>query len=257
MDEDDYDKLKEKCVRFRALIIGRPNAGKTTILRRIAQAADGRVSLLSILSVECWIRSGWPNIRCMCRIVTQSRANNPPSVAAIGSKRNWSLIAILDSYFTTRAELKLVAQRKSMPFRPSYQNVRVRQGWLISFMQSGKRLCRCCWCSPWITFRYCIPTDNHRLVLDAELQFFDKIDPKGGEHFPQSFFVKIDNTQCPLSSSSPNSKVKKPLPFVCSNNSIQLKKHCPKPHSKHEIALTKNIYLDSQVKNMHLREYCI
>ena len=49
----NYNKLKEKCVRFRALIIGRPNAGKTTILRRIAQAADGRVSLLSIISVEC------------------------------------------------------------------------------------------------------------------------------------------------------------------------------------------------------------
>jgi stage III sporulation protein SpoIIIAA len=49
----DYDKLKKKCVRFRALIIGRPNAGKTTILRRIAQTADRRVSLLSIISVEC------------------------------------------------------------------------------------------------------------------------------------------------------------------------------------------------------------
>jgi stage III sporulation protein SpoIIIAA len=46
-------RLEQKCVRFRALIIGRPNAGKTTILRRIAQAADGRVSLLSIISVEC------------------------------------------------------------------------------------------------------------------------------------------------------------------------------------------------------------
>jgi hypothetical protein len=50
---DDYEDLKLMCVRFRALIIGRPNAGKTTILRRIAQAADGRVSLLSIISVEC------------------------------------------------------------------------------------------------------------------------------------------------------------------------------------------------------------
>jgi stage III sporulation protein SpoIIIAA len=49
----DYDKLKNKCVRFRALIIGRPNAGKTTILRRIAQTADRRVSFLSIISVEC------------------------------------------------------------------------------------------------------------------------------------------------------------------------------------------------------------
>jgi stage III sporulation protein SpoIIIAA len=43
---NDHDRLKKKCVQFRALIIGRPNAGKTTILRRIAQAADGRVSLI-------------------------------------------------------------------------------------------------------------------------------------------------------------------------------------------------------------------
>jgi hypothetical protein len=93
--------------------------------------------------------------------------------------------------------------------------------------------------------------------MDADLQFFDKIDPKGGEHFSQNNFVKIDNTQCPLSSSSPNSKVKKPLPLVYSNNSIQLKKHCPRPHSKHGITLTKNIYLDLRAKNMPLREYCI
>ena len=52
-EANDYDKLKQHCVQFRALIIGRPNAGKTTILRRIAQAVDGRVGLLSILSVEC------------------------------------------------------------------------------------------------------------------------------------------------------------------------------------------------------------
>jgi stage III sporulation protein SpoIIIAA len=52
-DKDNYDKLKKECGRFRALIIGRPNAGKTTILRRIAQAADGRVGLLSIISVGC------------------------------------------------------------------------------------------------------------------------------------------------------------------------------------------------------------
>jgi hypothetical protein len=31
-------------------------------------------------------------------------------------------------------------------------------------------------------------------VVDAELQFFDKIDPKGGVHFPQSSFIKIDST---------------------------------------------------------------
>jgi len=253
----DYDKLKKKCVRFRALIIGRPNAGKTTILRRIAQAADGRVSLLSIISVKCWIRSGRPNIGCMCRIITQSRANNPPREAVMTSKMNWSLIAILDSYFMTQAGLKLVAQRKWKQFRPSYQNVQMRNSWRISFMQSGKLLCRCCRCSPWITFRYCIPTDNERLVVDAELQFFDKIDPKGGEHSPQCNFVKFDNIQCPLSSYSPNSKVKKPFPLACLNNSIQLKKHCPRPHSKLERTLTKNIYLDSRAENMRLREYCI
>jgi ribosome biogenesis GTPase A len=52
-ENNEYDTLKWQCVQFRALIIGRPNAGKTTILRRIAQAADGRVGLLSIISVEC------------------------------------------------------------------------------------------------------------------------------------------------------------------------------------------------------------
>jgi hypothetical protein len=50
---DNYDELKRMCGRFRVLVIGRSNAGKTTILRRIAQATDGRVSLLSIIIVEC------------------------------------------------------------------------------------------------------------------------------------------------------------------------------------------------------------
>jgi stage III sporulation protein SpoIIIAA len=50
---DDHYRLMQKCVKFRALIIGRPNAGKTTILRRIAQAADGRVSFRPLVIVEC------------------------------------------------------------------------------------------------------------------------------------------------------------------------------------------------------------
>jgi len=39
----DSQEIRKKPGRFRALIIGRPNAGKTTILRCIARSADGRV----------------------------------------------------------------------------------------------------------------------------------------------------------------------------------------------------------------------
>jgi hypothetical protein len=46
------------------------------------------------------------------------------------------------------------------------------------------------------TFRYCIPTDNARLQADAEIQFFDKIDPNGGGNFSQSRFLKTDRVQC-------------------------------------------------------------
>jgi hypothetical protein len=38
-------------------------------------------------------------------------------------------------------------------------------------------------------FRYCIPTDNHRLEVDAEVQFFDNIDPNGGGYFSSRQFV--------------------------------------------------------------------
>jgi len=39
----DSEEIRQKISRFRALIIGRPNAGKTTILRCIARSADRRV----------------------------------------------------------------------------------------------------------------------------------------------------------------------------------------------------------------------
>jgi predicted GTPase len=44
MDNEDRDplreELKEKCQRFRILIIGRANAGKSTILKRICDTTD-------------------------------------------------------------------------------------------------------------------------------------------------------------------------------------------------------------------------
>src|SRR6266567_5153029 len=47
----DPKAIRDKIGRFRALVIGRPNAGKTTILRCIAQSADGRVSVsFSVMS---------------------------------------------------------------------------------------------------------------------------------------------------------------------------------------------------------------
>jgi predicted GTPase len=44
MDNEDRDprreQLKEKCQRFRILIIGRANAGKSTILKRICDTIE-------------------------------------------------------------------------------------------------------------------------------------------------------------------------------------------------------------------------
>jgi GTPase SAR1 family protein len=44
MDNEDRDplreELKEKCQRFRILIIGRANAGKSTILKRICDTTE-------------------------------------------------------------------------------------------------------------------------------------------------------------------------------------------------------------------------
>jgi len=41
----DPTEIRARIGKFRALVIGRPNAGKTTILRCIARSADGRVSV--------------------------------------------------------------------------------------------------------------------------------------------------------------------------------------------------------------------
>jgi len=38
--------------------------------------------------------------------------------------------------------------------------------------------------------RYCIPTDNARLVTAAEEQFFDQINPNGGMYFSNEFVVE-------------------------------------------------------------------
>ncbi|KAF8227556.1 hypothetical protein L208DRAFT_1365945 [Tricholoma matsutake] len=39
-EERAYQKLREKAVRFRILIIGRANSGKTTILQKICRTTD-------------------------------------------------------------------------------------------------------------------------------------------------------------------------------------------------------------------------
>jgi hypothetical protein len=44
--------------------------------------------------------------------------------------------------------------------------------------------------------KYCIPTDNARLVAAAELQFFDQIDPNGSTHLFSTEPVNIDDSQC-------------------------------------------------------------
>src|SRR6267378_4469988 len=54
----DPKAIRKKFGRFRALVIGRANAGKTTILRCIAQSADGRVSVsfsvMSVMFLNCF-----------------------------------------------------------------------------------------------------------------------------------------------------------------------------------------------------------
>jgi len=131
--DSETRRLRNQCPRFRALVIGRPNAGKTTILRCIAQAADGRVDPSSGRGVH--------------NIEDELTFDSNPGFVFHDSRG-------IEAGTTEEMEdiQAFISQRANA--------------------RSLSRKLHAIW--------YCIPTDNARLAVEAEMQFFDKIDPNGG-----------------------------------------------------------------------------
>ncbi|KIM44167.1 hypothetical protein M413DRAFT_67850 [Hebeloma cylindrosporum] len=140
----EVQQTPEKVGRFRALIIGRPNAGKTTILRRIAQSADGGVSVCftstPLVSTNDFFQRGIHNVKD--ELVFSS---NPGFV--------FHEAGGIEAGSTTEME-----------------NIQAFISERANAMSLEEKL-HAIW--------YCIPTDNSRLVTFAEERFFDNLDPDG------------------------------------------------------------------------------
>ncbi len=65
--------LAARVHRFRALVVGRANAGKTTLLRCIAQSADGRVCTVLLILEACFnLNIGFPRLTHLQKCVPSS-----------------------------------------------------------------------------------------------------------------------------------------------------------------------------------------
>jgi GTPase Era involved in 16S rRNA processing len=121
-------KIRKKCKRFRILIIGRSNAGKTTILKKVCNSINEPMikswSGEKVRGILFCVQSILVN-RNTCRsmhrfstLLSRSDSMNTSrmnltlftvyiySVESTVSTTNWFLKAIQDSYFTTLADSK-------------------------------------------------------------------------------------------------------------------------------------------------------
>jgi hypothetical protein len=178
-------------VQFRVLIIGKANAGKTTILQRVCDTTESPVIY----------RRDKSRIRNRLRShdvdLTSSQVQFDPSVE-VGSAylyQRWLIVRILlvqrgehdieDEFVFTNhkgyvfhdsrgfesgddSELKIVQEFVSRTSRERRLNGRLHAIWLVPLCTWACRFTSC-------FFRYCVPMDNARPSLD--LKYFNDICP--------------------------------------------------------------------------------
>ena len=172
--------------RFRALIIGRANAGKTTILRSICGSRDNpEVSHYGLTHLMQWLdhQQGCSFHRGKLTLY------DPLCLPSITFHTAWGAWHQCWTSFFKQYKLCL-------PWFPGIwvwmgggaSNYKRIYKWAckynISWWQAACHLVCESGCIGSLTdqtLRYCIPTDNERLITAAEQQFFNECDTQGGK----------------------------------------------------------------------------
>ncbi|TDL16959.1 hypothetical protein BD410DRAFT_586477 [Rickenella mellea] len=150
MEVDETSRLREKCIRFRALIIGRANAGKTTILKAICDSTDEP----RIYRPGRW--RGREEINTDIVSPSMERGNHDINDELVFSS-NEGFVFHDSRGFESGSTAEVESMKQFISERASARSL-------------DEKL-HAIW--------YCIPTDNSRLLVTAELDFFDNCDPKG------------------------------------------------------------------------------
>lgn len=182
-------------IDFRVLIIGRANAGKTSILQRVCETTESPIIYRGDGKDRTEVRHGSPSFFPAVLISLPTRlnltrpwmlvkiafssvvSNNNVSEASTRSMTNSFSPIIRVTSFTIHVESSVVAQKNSR-FCRNLSDANVgKGGWWIDCMPYGLD-------TPVFTrsrllidhiLRYCVPMDNQRPVLD--LKFYKDICP--------------------------------------------------------------------------------
>ena len=198
-NEEDVKILRKqyRCPYFRILVIGRANAGKTTIIEKVCGVAKGTKPFVHNKEGK---PSQSPFMLCSCSVVFQAKDWNVPTHIWYHQLRwvgGWNINIFFDIHttffkrgmhdiehqitypgsnfifhdsqgFESGATQELEVAWKFIEDRSARTRLKdqLHAIWyLASILYIGD--------SPtWI--RYCIPMDSHRPILATELQFFDK-----------------------------------------------------------------------------------
>lgn len=159
---DKAIELRAMCGRFRILVIGRANAGKTTILKKICESIDEPIiydregaevrKVQSALPTYCWslaflflLRPDWylarkPICQCEPSVAVLSyllRTQYFISVDSMTSTMKWCLRAIQTSCSMTRAGSSLDLLANLRLLSPLLANEPRLRLWVINYMLSG------------------------------------------------------------------------------------------------------------------------
>ncbi|KAF8733304.1 hypothetical protein AX14_003941 [Amanita brunnescens Koide BX004] len=160
-------KERSRCPYFRILIIGRANAGKTTILEKVCGVAPGSARITYDQDgVEIGVKPGRPRLLARVRQRLRGRSKVAPSAPQVTSSMERGAhdiehqIAYPGSNFIFH----------DSPGFESGANEEINNVWKFIDKRSNANELSEQLHAIW----YCIPMDSPRPLLDAELQFFMK-----------------------------------------------------------------------------------
>ncbi|KAJ8689686.1 hypothetical protein PTI98_012562 [Pleurotus ostreatus] len=160
-DLDEMMKLRQKCKHFRILIIGRANAGKTTILQKIcntneeASIQDAKGNMIPMSTITPSNMRGMHDIeKSLVFPSNQGFVFHDSRGIEAGGKQE---LDIVQNFIAKRAKSHNLEDR-------------IHVIW------------------------YCIPVDNDRIFTAAEKSFFDSLSRHGGVETPViAIFTKFDH----------------------------------------------------------------
>ena len=183
-------------IKFRVLIVGRANAGKTTILQRVCDTTESpkiyrmNGSRREEVGADYLVLSVPDSSFCQIRLDPTTEVSQyfnglslrqqvcdhtSSSVAIITSRTSSCSPNTMVTFFTILVDSRLVMKANYKLCKSLCAGRRPHPNWRIDYMQSGLLHCSSGYASCSDLVRYCIPMENDRPALD--MRFFDAICP--------------------------------------------------------------------------------